>query len=280
MAKKLLIVADDFGVSDDINQGIVECMTRGALSGTSILAVGSAFDDAVSRARAIPLPAIGVHLALTGGFKPVVGLGTATNLVSGEGLFPDSFPGLWARLTLKRIDARDIYRELKSQIIKVKRAGFRVTRIDSHQHIHMMIPIAKIVLQLMKEEGITYIRYPREAVPWTAVLREPVNALRYRVLRGACKEVWPFIQEAGVSYSGNFVGQFHAHRLTKQDFFRAVEKLPEGVTEIGCHPGFFGGHIRKARPWYRRCEEELKALCDTGLRRRIEKSGAALVREF
>jgi len=277
MAKKLIITADDFGVSDDINQGIIECRMNGSLTDMSILAAGEYFDDAVSRARQANISRCGIHLALTGRFRASAAVKPGSALADKDGLFTAEFPALILNMTAGRIGGEEVYQELRAQIQAVKRSGLVITHVDSHHHVHIFRPILKIVLKLMKEEGITYIRFPREKASLRAGIMEPVNALRAAALRAACMVSAPMLTRSGLGYNDNFIGHFHAHRLGAVDLFRAADSLPDGVTEIGCHPGFFGERIQKSRPWYRHCEDELKVLCDKRFMERIEENGIELV---
>jgi predicted glycoside hydrolase/deacetylase ChbG (UPF0249 family) len=65
--KKLIVTADDFGLTEKINQGILEAHRRGIVTSASLMANGSAFDDAVARLKEAPRLGIGAHLNLTEG---------------------------------------------------------------------------------------------------------------------------------------------------------------------------------------------------------------------
>ncbi len=71
MPKKLVINADDYGLTEEANKAVIECFTRGAVTDMSLLAVGDSFEHAVKLARENNINKIGVHLALTGPFKPL-----------------------------------------------------------------------------------------------------------------------------------------------------------------------------------------------------------------
>src|SRR5208283_3527101 len=71
--KRLVVNADDFGFTPDVNRGIVDAHRRGILTATTLMANGSAFDDAVRLARETPTLDIGAHLVLVGGRSTLTG---------------------------------------------------------------------------------------------------------------------------------------------------------------------------------------------------------------
>ena len=240
MPKKLIITADDYGLSEDANKAIMECYRRGAVTDISLLAEGDAFKDAVRLARENDINKIGVHLAVSRDYKS---------------FFLRYFTGL--------VNVNELYREFKKQISRVKNAGFRVTRLDSHQHIHLVPGIFKIVIELIKEEGIKYVRFPLEKLSFRAKLSDPVGWLRNILLSSACRTSRGILDASGVKHNDYFIGHARALRLRRKDFFSAISGLEDGLTELGCH---LGQH-----------KEELDVLCDRSFIDEIRKHSIELV---
>ena len=71
MKKRLIITADDFGIEEGIDNGIIDCYKKGAITDISLLSVGESFEHAVRLAKENNIKKIGIHLALTGSFMPV-----------------------------------------------------------------------------------------------------------------------------------------------------------------------------------------------------------------
>ena len=111
--KQLVVNADDFGFTPDVNAGILEAHRYGILSATTLMANGDAFDDAVRLARETPTLDIGCHLVLIGG----------RSLLTGEA-FPATAPHLVAALAMGRIR---VYEELAAQ---VREAVFRLPELQ------------------------------------------------------------------------------------------------------------------------------------------------------
>ncbi|MGB2706097.1 MAG: ChbG/HpnK family deacetylase [Candidatus Omnitrophota bacterium] len=240
MPKKLIITADDYGLSEDANKAIMECCLRGAVTDISLLAEGEAFEHAVRLARENGVAKIGVHLSVSEDYKA---------------FFLKYFTGL--------LSVNELYREFKKQISRVKNAGFRVTRLDSHQHIHMIPGIFRIVVKLIKEEGIEYVRFPLEKLSLPAKLSDPIGWLRNVLLSSACRMSQGILTASGVKCSDYFIGHARALRLKREDFFSAVSNLEDGLTELGCHPG--------------QHKEELDVLCDRGFIDEIKKRSIELI---
>src|SRR5437763_10860111 len=111
--KRLVVNADDFGFTHDVNQGIIEAHGQGILTATTLMATGAAFDDAVRLARENPGLDIGCHLVLVGS----------------PGL-PDTVAQLVQALALRRIR---VYDQLVKQVRRVVDAGLRPTHLDTHK---------------------------------------------------------------------------------------------------------------------------------------------------
>ncbi|MBV8906097.1 MAG: ChbG/HpnK family deacetylase, partial [Acidobacteriia bacterium] len=105
----MVVNADDFGFTPDVNEGIVEAHREGILTATTLMANGEAFEHAVALARANPTLDIGCHLVLVGG----------RSLVNGNPL-PPTAPGLIAAVAQRRIP---VHEELRAQVRRVVQAG-------------------------------------------------------------------------------------------------------------------------------------------------------------
>src|SRR5262249_16373872 len=153
--KQLVVNADDFGFTPDVNQGIIEAHRGGILTATTLMANGAAFDDAIRWARQVPTLDIGCHLVLIGG----------RSLITGRPL-PWPVPQLLAGLV--RRESRP-YEELSAQARKIVDAGVVPTHLDTHKHTHLAPPVLDAVARVAEEHGIRWVRRPFDF---------PLNALR------------------------------------------------------------------------------------------------------
>src|SRR4030042_2177505 len=233
MSKRFIINADDFGLAEGANEGIMECYNRGAVTDMSLLAVGEAFGHAVARARENNIGRIGVHLALTDSFRPIMPVTEIPTLVNKDGRFSKGHCCFLAKYFSGSISMNEIYAELKSQISKVKKAGFAITHLDSHHHIHIIPGILKIVVKLMKEESVRYVRFPLERMSMLMKLTAPRAWARNLLLSSMCMASRRLLGDSGVNYNDYFIGHASTFKLKRTDLIFAISNLRDGITELG-----------------------------------------------
>jgi predicted glycoside hydrolase/deacetylase ChbG (UPF0249 family) len=247
--KRLIINADDFGFTRDVNAGIVHAHRNGILTSTTLMANGDAFDDAVRLARETPALDVGGHMVLIQG----------RSLLTGKP-FPEKLRDTILALATGRLDP---YAELRAQIEKILAAGIRPTHLDSHKHTHIAPKVFRVVVRLAQEFGIPFVRLPLDTtLPAVAVLR-PFYA---RLARGY-----------DVRMTDHFMGFRLTGRLNERTLASAIELLPDGTTEFMCHPGFLGDELRGSATRLKQSRvEELEALTSPAVRRLIERLGIQL----
>ncbi len=138
--RKLVVNADDFGFTRDVNRGIIEAHREGILNATTLMATGAAFEDAVRLAKENPSLDIGCHLVLVG--SPP---------------FPDTVPQLVRAVTFGRIR---IYDELAAQVRRIVDAGLKPTHLDTHKHTHLLPPVLTAVAKISEGFQIPWVRRP------------------------------------------------------------------------------------------------------------------------
>ena len=258
---RLIVNADDFGLSEAVNEGIVEAHRRGIVTSTSLIASGAAFEHAVGLAQEIGTLDIGVHLTLTEE-EPVSNRSDIPSLLDGSRFHPHTTVFV-RRYFAGRIALDEVERELDAQIARVVARGLRVSHLDGHQHVHMVPGIRRVAGRLAAKYGIPAIRFPKE-LPKPYMFREGGSAGRL---------LQPFSLTAfcaaadirGAKRPDHFVGFFYGGRLTKGNLMRVLESLPhEGTCELMCHPGRHDARGRRAH-WHYRWQDELDALTDTGI---------------
>lgn len=251
--KRLIINADDFGFTRDVNAGIVHAHRHGVLTSTTLMANGVAFEDAVRLARETPSLDIGCHLVLVQG----------KSLLSGRAL-PERTSQLLAVLAKKRLD---VYAELRAQVEKIFAAGLRPTHLDSHKHTHILPSIFHTVIRLANEFGIRYVRLPLDETVQFA--RVPYS-LASRYYRGLARKY-------GVQMTDHFIGFRLTGSLTEQTFAAALSRLPAGRTEFMCHPGFAGPELKQASTRLKESRaRELEALTSPRIRELMDAKSIRL----
>jgi predicted glycoside hydrolase/deacetylase ChbG (UPF0249 family) len=258
--RKLVVNADDFGFTRDVNRGIVEAHRNGILTSTTLMATGAAFDDAVALARENPALDIGVHLVLVG-----------------EPPFPITMPQFVRALLLGRIRA---YEELRAQVRRILDAGLEPTHLDTHKHTHLLPPVLDAVARLSEEYKIPWVRRPfdlpltpatRPAVGWAKrATSQALSVVRSRFARVLARH--------GCRSTDYFAGFQITGRYDATELAQLIRALPDGSTEFMCHPGICGDELRSARTRLKESrEQELRALTSPEVRAALAESGVELV---
>ena len=181
MTARLIVNADDFGLTEAVNRGIIRAHREGIVTSASLMACGGAFDHAVELARQNPRLGIGVHLTLTQE-APLSDPSSVPTLASDGERFPRSIFELVRRYRAGKLDAAEIGRELGAQVDRVVETGLRVTHFDGHQHVHVLPDVLAIAHELGARHGIDAARCPAELLR----LGSPIRLAQLWALRRFC----------------------------------------------------------------------------------------------
>jgi predicted glycoside hydrolase/deacetylase ChbG (UPF0249 family) len=252
---RLIVNADDFGWTRDVNEGIVHAHRNGILTSTTLMAGGAAFEQAVELARETPSLDVGVHLTLL----------QTTSVLTGRPL-PQGFPGLLSAIAGRRID---LYGELSAQVRKIIAAGIAPSHLDAHKHTHILPPVASAVARIVREFGIRWVRKPFDF--------GLTSGFAARVMRTQRTGLQRKLVEAGALTTNHFAGFSLTGHLDETTLLRLIEDLPEGSTELMCHPGFCREELRASPTRLKESREiELKALVSAKAMTRLKERGIQL----
>lgn len=258
---RLVLTADDAGLAAPLSRRIASLLAAGRLTATSLLACAPAFDDAVEALRAAGVAEAGVHLCVVGGETPLSPRGTLPTLAPG-GRFPRSWPVVAARVAAGRVRLAEVEREWEEQLGAVRNAGFRVTHLDSHQHLHLLPQLLPLSLALARRFDVPFVRAPRADDP--AATGAPVAATgraRARLLSLFGAAARRRIAAAGLPEPPRLLGLAEAGRMTLPRWRALLAGLPvEGTFEAVLHPGADDPGARTRYPWGYSWEEEARAL--------------------
>lgn len=278
--KKLLINADDFGLCQGINRGILQALQQGVLGGVSIMPTGYAFKSAVEIAKQFSSIDVGVHLSLTE-TSPVLPKEKIVSLLDRKGTFPKKFISFFIRYLLRKITKDHIFKELSAQIEEVKEAGIKIMHLDSHQHIHMVPGIFRIVLMLAREHDIPFIRFP--SIPMRAksfFKKGSISRKFYQVALNLLSVAYkPIAKRCGIKFCRYTMGFVESGHLTENKIKDIILSLKNGQYELMCHPGeadddlkYLIGH------WGYQWQQELKTLTLNSIKEYFSHSGVELTR--
>ena len=264
MTKRLIATADDFGLTEEINEGISKVYREGIVNSVSVIPTGEALEDAIKTIKDLSFKEIGAHLALTE-TKPLLG---SSKFYKNHNLF-------FLDILLKKADVDGIYKELKAQLELLKETGVKITHINSHEHVHIIPEVLNIFVTLAKEFDIPAIRYPRgdrAARPFAINDIYKKTVLSY--FSGRTKGIF---DGSGLFCTDSFLGLLDAGRLTEDILAGMLNGLADGVTELVCHPGFLGPRVLENYRWHIGAEAELFALTGSRIKNAIKNNNIQLV---
>jgi chitin disaccharide deacetylase len=281
--KRLIVNADDFGVTRGVNRGIIRCFREGIVRSTTIMANGGAFDDAVKSALANPELGVGVHVVLIGGraLAPREQIGQLTD---DNGELPRTVRSLVLKMSTRMIRASDIEAEVRAQIERVRASGITPTHVDSHKHSHLHPIVMKAIARVASEYGIKKIRMPFEDLFATSgsvgdngrkMLRRKAFAVGSRVSYPLFRRI---AEKNEMRTPDHFFGFAATGQLARAGLLSMIRNLPDGTSELVCHPGFNDEELERTGTRLRAEREvELAALTDPGVKKEIVERGVHLM---
>lgn len=253
-ARRLIVNADDFGLSPAVNRGIAELHAAGLITSASLLMNLPATADALARTADGDLD-VGVHLNLTVG-RPLAGDGPS--LVG-----PDGRLGPLGRVVRGLIGQRlrldEVEREWAAQIERFLATGRRLAHLDSHQHIHALPGLTGVALRLARRYGVGAIRLRGHGLVVHQALPLPLLpgwlAARWR-LPLASGRVAPGVLTTDYLLVLTAMGE----RCTARRMGALLRQLPAGLTELVTHPGYVDDELRRLDRLQWERERELRLL--------------------
>ena len=235
---RLILNADDFGLTPGVNRSVLELNAAGALTSATLMANGGAFREAIHGAFVQTTLEVGCHIVLVDG-QPVLPHTRIPTLADGKGFRP-TLGAFLTDLQLGRIHARDIEAEASAQIHRIQSAGITVSHVDTHKHTHMFARVLDPVLQAASASGVGAIRNPFEPA-WSIEATEGKDfkrRMQVMLLRTRRGRFLRAVKKAGLATTDGAIGVLATGELTADILRRLLAALPSGTWELVCHPGF------------------------------------------
>jgi chitin disaccharide deacetylase len=277
--RRLIVNADDFGLTAAVNRGIVEGHARGIVTSSTLMATGPAFSDAVQAATANL--SVGCHVLLLDG-QPVCDprqIPSLTNTASRE--FERDLTTFATRALCGRINAGDIQAEAEAQIRKLQSAGVQVSHVDTHKHAHIFPQVLRPLLRAAQACGVRAVRNPYGKVALSVIASRPKLWKRYwetTVLNVFAEKFRRSVADAGMKTPDGSLGVVVTGALDERVFQLVLESIPEGTWELVCHPGYNDAELDKIRTRLRDSREtELRLLTSTEAKQILAQNGVELI---
>ncbi len=261
--KRLIITADDFGLSESVNEAVESAQRDGILTAASLMVAAPATADAVRRARAMPSLAVGLHLVVIEG-PAVLPSSEIPDLVNARGQFPSAQLRLGVNYVRPRI-RRQLAAEIRAQFAAFAATGLPLHHADAHKHMHLHPTVGRLMIDIGREFGLAAIRIPAE--PPSVLARCGVRVgLGDRALFRWTALLRRAAGRAGLATTDNCFGLAWSGHMTAERLLRLLPELPEGVSELYFHPATARDAVMRAlMPDYEH-EAELAALLDPRVR--------------
>ena len=277
--RKLIVSADDFGMSAGVNAGIVEAHRDGVLTNTSLMVNGAAFEEAVALAKEHPSLAVGLHLVLVQG-RSTLPQSAIPNLVDGDGYF-DNAPILTGMRYYFQSGVRDeLQAEIDAQIDKFLSTGLVPSHVDGHLNIHMHPAVLPLLLRTASSRGITAMRVTREAL-LPALRFDRSHALRKTFEAGAFNALALSMRKqmgkVGMVHPDRIFGLHQTGQVSEDYVLQLFPDLPGGVTEVYCHPAHVDEEAARWRPAEYRGDVELEAMTSAAVRAAVGENDIELI---
>jgi hopanoid biosynthesis associated protein HpnK len=266
--RQIIFSADDFGISEAVNEGIERAHRDGLLTSASLMVAGQAADDAVRRARTMPGLRVGLHVVVVEG-SAVLPPASIPDLVNANGEFSSDQVRLGLRYAFLPTVRHQLRAEINAQFDAFAATGLVLDHADAHKHMHLHPTVGAMIIDSGWAHGLRAMRVPAEPVD---VMRlcgvKPTLAARAmlawtRVLRRKARLV-------GLHVNDHVFGLAWSGQMTADKLLRLAQNLPDGVSEIYFHPAARrDALLERLMPDYGH-EEELEALCNPTVRLAFE----------
>lgn len=222
MTKQLIVSADDFGLSLEVNEAVERAHRDGVLRAASLMVAAPAAQDAIRRARALPSLRVGLHVVLVNG-RPALPPQRVRALVDRDGNFPSDLVAAGMRFFFHPGARRALEGEIRAQFDAFAGTGLRLDHVNAQNHMHVHPTVLGIIIDVGRDYGMHAVRVPRERggapylSPWLALMR-------YRLRR------------AGITTNDAVLGIRDSGHMTRERVLELLDSLAPGVSEMYFHP--------------------------------------------
>jgi predicted glycoside hydrolase/deacetylase ChbG (UPF0249 family) len=248
MFKGFRINADDAGLDQDIDIAILELLKKGAINSCSVASNGDNFINFINEFKSMQFKSIGIHLCFTDNEKALTGQSILTNQ---EGKFLSRYKLIWRSIYSPRKTLKALEQELNAQIEKVRYSNLMISHFDSHQHLHLIPLVSRLVIKLVKKHNSS-LRVPIIVKPTARLSSFLIIPLSFSLRLRAKKSGIRIHRSIGFEYSG---------RNTESTLTNYSTCPQHKFDELLVHPGYSTNELtRKYQNWNYEWDNERIAL--------------------
>ena len=268
----LVINADDFGFSDDVNTAIIQAHEEGILTSTSLMVTGDAAQNAIALAKNHPHLAVGLHLVLVCG-KSVLPPAQIPHLVDSQGNFSDNPTQAGLNYQFNQATRAELRLEIAAQLEKFRDSGLNLSHVDGHLHLHVHPVILNILTEFAGEFQIKFIRLPSEELTKNLKIdrRNLLIKIVWSIVFGQLRNYGESLLKAhNIKFADRVYGLLQTGNMSEEYLLSLIPQIEAELVEIYAHPALVNTDINNGG------EIELKALLSHKVRELLTVKGFEL----
>jgi hopanoid biosynthesis associated protein HpnK len=266
---QLIVNADDFGFSHEVNRAVIRAYREGVLTSCSLMVSGEAFEEAVRLARGNPGLGVGIHLVTVSG-RSVLPPNTVPALVDSTGHFSSNPTAAGLKYFFSKQARFQLYQELAAQFERFHNTGLPFSHIDGHLHMQLHPVIFKAAIELGARYNVRRLRVPHDDLilalrfDRTSAFRKVTLAAIFGMLSRFMKNK---LRSCGFLFPERVYGLFQTGKMNEAYFLQALKGLNARSNEIYFHPAVYDIH----RQSQLQAEVEFDALTSQEVMERLER---------
>jgi hopanoid biosynthesis associated protein HpnK len=267
-SRRLIVNADDFGLSPSVNAAVIRAHREGVLTTASLMVGEAGFAEAVQLARENPKLGVGLHLALLHGHA-VLPPEKIPGLVNSRGEFSNSPVGVGMKYFFDNDLREQLRAEIHAQFEKFRATGLPLDHVNGHLHLHLQPVIFKILMDDSEKLGIRHLRLTRDCLARSR--RMSRGHLFYKISHAAIFE-WLSnrsrgpLRQKNIRHAQITFGLLQDGRVDEDYILKLLPELPPGDSELYSHPSLD------------KFKHEFDALISPRVREQVQKLGIQLIR--
>ncbi len=290
--RRLIVNADDFGLTAGVNRAIVEAQEGGIVTSSTLMANAGAFGEAAGMARALAAShahfSVGCHVVLLDG-EPLLPADRVGSLLqpgaqNGSRQFRVKLNDFVIASFRNKLNPSEIEAEASAQFERLQAAGVRLSHFDTHKHAHMFPAALKPLLRAARERGVPAVRNPFGRVwplPIVDLLRKRTLWLRFaelNVLRNFAARFRREVEAHGMRTTDGSLAVLVTGCLDLKLFTAIADSIPDGTWEFVCHPGYNDADLDKVDTRLRESRvQELALLTSPEAKEVLQRRGIELI---
>jgi hopanoid biosynthesis associated protein HpnK len=236
--RRLIVNADDFGLSSSVNQAVVRAHRDGILTSASLMVNEPGFAEAVALAKENPKLGVGLHITLVYGHSALPPE-KLPGLVNDRREFSNSPVGVGMKYRFRYSLKEQLRSEIHAQFEKFRSTGLPLDHVNGHVHLHLHPTVFKILMEDADQLGIRHLRLTRDCLARGRRLSrghlfyKVVHAAIYEWLSGRAREP---LRKRGIKHADITFGVLQNARVDEEYVLKLLPELDEGDSELYSHP--------------------------------------------